>query len=79
MLATFKLCVVARPTLLHAHLKDNWKTQLTSLYAGEMEAVFSVESEDDGAVPLIQEIQEELKDRLVMLALTLTLTPTTLR
>lgn len=46
--------------------KDNWKTQLTSLYAGEMEAVFSVESEDDGAVPLIREIQEELKDRLTV-------------
>ena len=35
------------------------------MYGGQLEAIFSVETEDDGAVKIIREIQEELKDRVV--------------
>lgn len=46
--------------------KDNWKAQLGSMYKGPMEAIFAVESEDDGAVPVIHELQEELKDKVAV-------------
>ena len=35
------------------------------MYKGPMEAIFAVESKDDGAVPVIRELQEELKDKVV--------------
>lgn len=46
--------------------KENWKSQLGTMYGGQMEAIFAVETEDDGAVPIIREIQEELKDRVTV-------------
>lgn len=46
--------------------KDNWKAQLGSMYSGQMEAIFAVEAKDDGAVPIIRELQEELKDTVTV-------------
>nr|AID57154.1 ceramide glucosyltransferase 2 [Emiliania huxleyi] len=40
--------------------KENWKSQLVSMYSGSIEAIFAVESEDDGAVQVVKELQEEL-------------------
>ena len=40
--------------------KENWKSQLVSMYSGSIEAIFAVETEDDGAVQVVKELQEEL-------------------
>lgn len=40
---------------------DNWRSQVLTGYRGEHESIFVVESEDDGAVEVLQGLQKELE------------------
>ena len=44
--------------------KENWRTQINSFYGGYFEAIFAVESADDGAVSVIEELQAEMAESL---------------
>lgn len=42
---------------------DNWRSQVMTAYKGAHHAIFVVESEDDGAIPMLQELKAELGDQ----------------
>ena len=43
---------------------NNWRSQLVTLYGGELEYIFSVESESDPAYFAVQRLQKEMKGRV---------------
>lgn len=42
---------------------DNWRSQVMTAYKGAHEAIFVVESEDDGAIPMLEELKKELGEQ----------------
>ncbi|KAL1504627.1 hypothetical protein AB1Y20_008410 [Prymnesium parvum] len=57
---TLPKCGVVMPVKgVHGQSYANWRAQITSLYGGQLEFFFCVESEDDPAFPHIQRLQRE--------------------
>lgn len=50
---------VKMTSIKSASPKDNWRSQINTMYAGDTEAIFTVESEDDGAIAVVRELQQE--------------------